>query len=189
MDLEELFTKRLDRSDDYCTPPEAYKQIAKLLPVNPKIYDPYYCCNQTIQNILQEIPKATVYHQPVDCYRHRPDDSLYDVIVTNPPYSQKHKAFEFLAKTVKKPFLILVPSAYVFQQRFKDTAQDIQQDLVLYAPCGRYKFKNPVKNTQHAAWFESVWIGWNLALLQPESISLTKKPLPLHLSMQYLTQT
>lgn len=184
--IEKLFTKRPNRSDDYCTPPEAYRQIAKLLPANPKIYDPYYCSPQTIENILQEIPTATVYHQPVDCYHQRPDDSLYDVVVTNPPYSDKHKAVCFLMNTVKKPFLILVPSAYVFQQRFKDIAIDTQNNLSLYAPCGRYKFKNPVKNTQHAAWFESVWIGWNLQSFHTESF--TTQPV-LQLPLIYLTPT
>jgi len=86
--------------DDHCESPQvAYEHILPLLrtlqqniPHTLRIYDPYFCDGAVIKN-LESLGFTDVYNKKEDCYNIWKTPSMYpafDVLVTNPPYSQDH---------------------------------------------------------------------------------------------------
>ena len=94
--------------DDHCeSPVEAYQDIAALLhalaatihpkkPTNVRLYDPFYCAGAAKRN-LQAIGFPNVYHEREDFYASccdmaadDPRRPVFDILVTNPPYSGDH---------------------------------------------------------------------------------------------------
>jgi hypothetical protein len=75
------------------------------------LYDPYYCNGSVVQK-WNSLGFLKVIHDNRDFYRDIVDGAIppYDILVTNPPFSDDHipKLFEFLLEK-KKPFAVLMP--------------------------------------------------------------------------------
>lgn len=95
--------KRAIEYDDYVTPKSIWKTVEKYIPRDKVIWECFYCDGSS-GAALRELG-FNVIHEDVDFYTH----NLGDVIVSNPPFSTKIKAFERLAE-LDKPFLMIVPS-------------------------------------------------------------------------------
>jgi hypothetical protein len=140
--------------DDHCeTPGEAYDDITWALAWlaaecgKPKselrIYDPYFCDGAVVRNLAQRgFPR--VYNKNEDFYAAVDSGSTpeYDVLVTNPPYSDDHieKILRFCAGS-GKPWFLLVPNyVYVNPYYTKATARAKPFYLV---PTTRYWYTAP----------------------------------------------
>lgn len=75
------------------------------------LYDPYYCNGSVVQK-WNNLGFLKVIHDNRDFYRDIADGAIppYDILVTNPPFSDDHipKLFAFLLEK-KKPFAVLMP--------------------------------------------------------------------------------
>lgn len=143
--------------DDHCeTPPEAYDDISDALrwlattlgkptAADLKIYDPYFCAGAVKRN-LGSRGFPNVYNENEDFYAvaaagKQPD---YDVLVTNPPYSDNHieKVLQFCVGS-KKPWFLLVPN-YVYVNPYYDpimAAAEVKPFFVV--PRYRYQYWAP----------------------------------------------
>jgi hypothetical protein len=112
--------------DDHCESPiEAYRDIAPILErfaverykskESLRIYDPYYC-EGSVKERLNSLGFLSVYNVKEDFYKRMAANDLpeYDVLVTNPPYSEDHmdKLIRFVFST-NKPWFLLLPN-YVY---------------------------------------------------------------------------
>eukprot|EP00049_Salpingoeca_infusionum_P009832 m.167268 g.167268 ORF g.167268 m.167268 type:complete len:480 (+) comp14456_c0_seq1:306-1745(+) len=149
-----------DEADHCETPLLAYQHIAPLLDALAAIlgktretlfvYDPYYC-GGGVGNKLQQLGFERVYNKCEDFYQVVKEDKvpLYDVLVTNPPYSSKPvdhvaKLGKFLAKS-KKPFLIVQPN-YVYMKPYWQTSMRKMKAVVAYVTPAQprtYVYKAP----------------------------------------------
>lgn len=104
--LGEWGKKSFPYDTDYCdhfeTPKRAYDDIAPLLDVllsstqtskrtDVTVYDPYYCDGRS-GRLIADLG-FQVKHEKRDFYKDIKDDNVpqHDILVTNPPFSDKHK--------------------------------------------------------------------------------------------------
>jgi hypothetical protein len=129
--------------DDHCeTPVEAYHDISGLLTLYSQqiskpneslfIYDPYFC-EGSMKERLRSIGFANVYNQKEDFYSKiaNNDTPIYDVLLTNPPYSLQHmeKLLDFVFQS-QKPFCLLVPN-YVYMKDYYDRLMKLHHSRFL----------------------------------------------------------
>lgn len=179
-------------ADDHCESPlEAYQDIVALLQCLEKqqgrklsIYDPYYCDGAVVRN-LTELGFPDVYNKKEDCYHVWLDPSAYpsfDVLVTNPPYSEDH--IEKLMKHVTsnqfgfRPWLLLMPNWVIKKEYYAAAVAQIRPFYIV--PNKRYvylppkDFRSSKKSDTHkkSSPFVSMWYIWggsaatNEALIQ-----------------------
>lgn len=147
-----------DESDHCETSFDAYADIAKMLEnlaieqlktkETLRIYDPYYCEGSVISN-LGKLGFSSVYNQNEDFY-YIMENKLcpeFDVIVTNPPYSQSHieKIILFCIQSLK-PFFLLLPNFVYCKDYYIQMVlerKSIQTMLFYVAPKKRYKYLTP----------------------------------------------
>lgn len=109
--------------DDHCESPlEAYQDIAPILErlateyykskATLRIYDPYYCEGSMVER-LHGLGFMNVYNRKEDFYARLAANDLpeYDVLVTNPPYSEDHieRLINFAFRS-NKPWFLLLPN-------------------------------------------------------------------------------
>ena len=111
--------------DDHCeTPRQSYLHILPLLNKlsnsvaggkhSMRIYDPYYCDGSVVKH-LSSLGFTSVYNKKEDCYAAWKSNvpSQYDVLITNPPYSEDHieKLMNYVTSPSfgNKPWLLLMP--------------------------------------------------------------------------------
>jgi len=165
--------------DDHCeTPVEAYQDVVpfleKLCEILGKtkselqIYDPYYCAGAVIQN-LGAFGFSQVYNRNENFYEVVAEDRMppYDVLLTNPPYSDEHipQIFRICARS-GKPWMILVPN-YVYTKGYYSGCLSTQDGSTIrpfyVCPKGRYCYITPEghregnANIQKTAPFISFW--------------------------------
>ncbi|KAL7579849.1 hypothetical protein ACA910_004861 [Epithemia clementina (nom. ined.)] len=116
--------------DDHCeSPKEAYMHIAAMLnEVQPRkqqslrIYDPYYC-DGAVERNFNQLGFLNVYNKKEDCYHvwEKGDLPLFDVLVSNPPYSGDHieKLLHFVFSPAfgSRPWFLLLPQ-WVHKKEF-----------------------------------------------------------------------
>jgi len=139
-------------SDDHCeTSPEAYEDIVPILKSiceakglsrnEVALYDPYYCNGAVIRHFAK-LGFKNVYNRCEDFY----DTILkqrvpkYDILVTNPPYSDYHvkRLLEF-STNKKIPCLLLLPSYVADKPYFKKFCKSFK----LVCPRKRYVYWTP----------------------------------------------
>jgi hypothetical protein len=137
---------------DHCeTPREAYADIAaclrrlaarlKVQPQNLRIYDPYFCTGAVVGH-LRSLGFKHVINHCVDFYEAWETGRVpeFDVIVTNPPYSEDHipRCLQFCQET-GVPWFALLPN-FVFT---KDWFLESGLKPVYIVPQRRYVYKSP----------------------------------------------
>lgn len=194
--------------DDHCeSPMEAYKDIVPLLTlldaqIYPnstssnmlQIYDPYYCDGAVIRNFLS-LGFTNVYNRKENCYamweaassasHDRTSKSImnrFDVLVTNPPYSDDHieRLIQFVTSELfinrQKPWFLLLPQwvhkkDYFINATTKANLKSSQKTYVqpfYLVPKKRYiytpppNFRLPTKSDVHkkSSPFISMWYCW-----------------------------
>lgn len=124
------------------------------------VYDPFYC-DGTVKTHFINCGFDSVIHENRDFYAdvlHRTIPK-YDVIVTNPPYSDDHKEriLDFCAKS-GKPWMLLLPS-YVFSKEYFSLIMGTNQcDPFFLAPEQRYFLTHPKGTGYGVPLFDSFWV-------------------------------
>lgn len=152
--------------DDHCeTPSNAYRDVVCVLrrlaerktPTAPwrqalgyvQIYDPYYC-QGGVKRRLGRLGFEKVYNENVDFYKAIAESQVpdFDVLVTNPPFSERRHlatALEF-AVQCGKPWLMILPVHTVFEDNFTEISGNLTsagQPPFFVVPDKKYQFKTP----------------------------------------------
>lgn len=128
-----------------------------------RLWDPYYCTGRVKRRLLK-IGFPSVHNENEDFYalirdRHLPS---YDVLITNPPYSQDHipKLLNYCLND-SKPSFLLVPT-YVLRKGYFNRILDANVYTIFLAPQhGRYSYHSPKFSrikTGRTAPFKTIWI-------------------------------
>ncbi|GKY95679.1 hypothetical protein MPSEU_000528900 [Mayamaea pseudoterrestris] len=140
--------------------------ITRLLPSpTPVIYDPYYCDGRAAA-LLRQAGFSGVVHEKRDFYQDIRIHSVphHDVVVTNPPYSDKHKqrCFEFCFRQLQKhnkPFFVLLPAYVAARQYYKLMLEQYINDcaVIYLIPAINYEFSHPEGTGHKTSPFQSLW--------------------------------
>jgi len=173
-------------ADDHCeTPVNSYRDIVPLLQkissrINGttsssnsslRIYDPYYCNGAMVEHMAQ-VGFPNVYNRKEDCYSIWSSSKcpVFDVLVTNPPYSGDHIAQLMQHVTAKqfgdRPWLLLLPQ-WVHKKNYYVLATKHIRPFYL-VPTKRYvyippkHFRDAKKSDVHkkSSPFCSMWYVW-----------------------------
>jgi hypothetical protein len=187
----------VEYNDHFETPLEAYQDIQPLIdwvhrannhddrPSSPPVlYDPYYCDGRS-KALLESLGYAVI-HEKRDFYDDVDSGRVpgHDALVTNPPYSDDHKAriFDYCCSRLSPPrgdsasrgsspptpFFVLVP-AYVASRAYFRSCLDRHgaQGGVVYLVPGSpdhrddhddYRYDHPEATGKEASPFRSLWV-------------------------------
>jgi hypothetical protein len=147
-----LTTNKSLKDDDYETPLSAWQSIAHFLPKDKTIWEPFYCRGTSGEHLRSLGFK--VIHEPEDFFEHNKGD----VVVSNPPFSQKREILRRL-KEMDKPFVLILPASVLGTQIISELFPDIQ----VIIPKSRIQF---VKNGEatKGVWFASFFYCWKMNL-------------------------
>lgn len=159
--------------DDHCESPfEAYQDIDPVLSelatrlgkdkATLSIYDPYYCEGSMIKR-LNQLGYHTIYNKKEDFYDTIATNRIpeYDVLVTNPPYSDEHvpKLLTFALQS-RKPYFLLMPN-WVYMKDYY-SARNEHSQMHYISPLQRYNYTTPKgrrqqKSSKYTSPFPSFW--------------------------------
>ena len=140
---------------DHCeTPLYAYQHIQPLLEMVSKqlnmessklrIYDPYYCDGAVIRH-LASLGYDNVINENTDFYQRIQENTIpeYDVLLTNPPYSDDHieRLLHFVTQQNRKPFCLLMPNWVARKADYKSIINGT--NLIYLSPIVPYSYIMP----------------------------------------------
>jgi hypothetical protein len=179
------FPYATDYNDHFETPLAAYQDVAPIIDwlssgdgcersrsrSEVVLYDPYYCHGRTAV-LLKELGYERIVHEKRDFYQDIRNGQIpdYDVLITNPPYSENHKkrCLDFCLlrqqQQKSKPFLLLMPdytaSKEYFRQCLSAAASQQQQQtrtIVYLVPRQSYHYEHPEGTGKLSPPFKSLW--------------------------------
>ena len=117
------FTTQHD-SDNYTTDCTVWDTIKQFIPLDKKIYAPFYC-NGKQKEYFKELLNLDIIHEDTDFFTNTFD---YDIIIDNPPFSKKKEILTKL-REVDKPFILIIPTCLLslkwFQKLYSNNIQII----------------------------------------------------------------
>lgn len=161
--------------DDHCeTPIEAYEDLGCFLKFIAQklnktteelfIYDPFFCEGSMVER-MASLGYTNVYNRKEDFYQVQAAGKVpdYDVLMTNPPYSQDHmeKLVRFCTQS-RKPFALLVPN-YVYTKDYYQRIPGTSQIFYITPSNGRrYLYTTPKgrrqkKSSKYTSPFPTFW--------------------------------
>lgn len=163
------------QSDDHCeTPIEAYEDICCFLNYiaeklqkphqNLLIYDPFYCEGSMVER-MATLGYSNVYNRKEDFYQIQANGTVpdYDILLTNPPYSQDHmeRLLQFCTQS-RKPFALLVPNYVYTKDYFQRISGTSQIFFVVPSQGRRYLYTTPKgrrqkKSSKYTSPFPTFW--------------------------------
>jgi tRNA1(Val) A37 N6-methylase TrmN6 len=82
-----------------------------------RLWDPFYCKGATSAN-WRSLKVRNYTHQTGDFFKEIRNNTKYDIIVTNPPFSKKQVILDSLVNS-KKPFIVLLRTSVLFTKWFR----------------------------------------------------------------------
>lgn len=127
-------TKTFTTHDDYMTPKNAWEAIQNYIPKDKVIWEAFYG-NGDSGKYLQELG-FQVIHEDIDFYEH----NLGDIVVSNPPFSQKKEIVTRLVE-LDKPFILLMPCSVLVTSYIRE---NLRNKIQIIVPRKRIQFKKLV---------------------------------------------
>jgi hypothetical protein len=137
-------------SDDFDTTLKGFVDVARFVPQNIRICDPFFNEGKAEKYMKTAFPTCTVVHTEADAFESQIDA---DLILTNPPYSIKFKVLEWLVGT-GIPFCALLPIGILATKAFRKVP--CYRDFQYIVPNGRVAFER--EGYKLSAWFVTVWV-------------------------------
>ena len=113
----------LKDSDNYTTNKLEWERIKQYIPKDKIIWSPFYCDGKQKEHFAEM--GFDIIHEDKDFFSYTPE---YDIVIDNPPFSQKREILCKL-KALDKPFILICPSMMLsykyFQEYFKEHIQVI----------------------------------------------------------------
>lgn len=120
--------------DDWMTPKSVWENIRQYIPNDKTIYEPFYGDGKS-GVYLSELG-FNVIHEQVDFFE---NNFQYDIVVSNPPFSDYKRILQRLI-LLDKPFILILPSSKINTQIFRNLFCNDQR-LQLIIPMKRIQFK------------------------------------------------
>jgi hypothetical protein len=109
-------TKTFIEHDDYMTSKSAWVNIAHLIP-NKIIWEAFYGDGKSGDYLLEL--GFNVIHKPIDFFNNDTMPEEYDIIISNPPFSQAKNIMNRLYE-LDKPFILIMPSSKINTSYFRN---------------------------------------------------------------------
>lgn len=154
--------KKLDfkKDDDYGTPKYIWEMMSKFIDKDKILYEPFFLDGKA-KIYLNEIGYKNVIHNQEDFYENY-DKYDFDMILTNPPYSNKKKVLSILYK-INKPFIIIVPISTINKLFMREIFKNDLEKIQIIIPPKRMQFeKNGICNNR--CWFDCVFLCYKMDL-------------------------
>ena len=142
------------KDDEWYTPQYAFADIAHLIPKDKVIWEPFYGDGAS-GRYLTDLGFRVEHHENLDFFESAPYD--YDIIVSNPPYSNNILTFKRL-RELDVPFMILVPVSTITKQF---TKKYFLNDLQMVIPSKRIHFTRGGEQSKRS-WFDVVWLCYKM---------------------------
>jgi hypothetical protein len=146
------------KDDDYETSKYIWEMLIPYIEKDKILYDPFYCSGLS-KTYLNELGYDNVIHNDEDFYisHHK---YQYDIILTNPPFSNKRKVCETL-KQISKPFIIIMPVSTITKQFWREIFKD--DDITMLIPKNRLQFSRK-GDLLKRCWFDCVFLSYKMNL-------------------------
>jgi len=139
-------TKTFIKHDDYMTPKYVWENIKHIIPKNKVIWESFFGDGKS-GNDLKELG-FNVIHEEIDFFDNKtlPD---YDLIVSNPPFSQSKDIMKRLSD-LDKPFILIMPSSKINTSYIRDNFTN--KGLQIIIPRKRIHFNKLVDGKKPENW-------------------------------------
>tara|TARA_R110002126_G_scaffold146107_1_gene292039 strand:- start:9 stop:524 length:516 start_codon:yes stop_codon:yes gene_type:complete len=147
------------KDDDYMTPKSAWEAIRAYIPKDKLIWEAFHGDGTSATHLRSM--GFNVISGPMDFFEY----NFGDIIVTNPPYSNKAKILHRLWE-INKPFILIVPTTIISKAFFKNIWAE---KCGIIVPSKRIHF---VKNGEQTSrsWFDVIYLCYNIAGVKPREI-------------------
>lgn len=162
-----LFSK--GNNDECYTPRYAVEELLPYIPKNKTVWCPFDTEKSQFVQVLKDNRIDVTYSHidnGQDFFEYEPDK--WDILISNPPFTNKRKIFE-KALSFNKPFALLMSNTWL-----NDSAPKVlfmEKDLQLLMFRNRIKFLNNGK-VNNKITFSSSFFCWNFL---PKQIVITEK--------------
>ena len=147
-------TKTFLKHDDYMTPKYAWENIKEYIPKDKVIWEAFYG-DGTSGKHLQDLG-FEVIHKEVDFF----ENNLGDIIVSNPPFSNKNKTMNRL-KELDKPFILILPQPALNTSAIREL---FKHDLQIIIPRKRIQFIKNGNELQNKCNFDCFYYCYKINL-------------------------
>lgn len=139
------------KNDECFTPRYAVEPIIKYIPRDKIIWCPFDTADSEFVKMLTEKGYNVTYShisQGQDFYTYEPDK--WDIIISNPPFTNKRKIFE-RALSFNKPFALLMTNTWLNDSAPKQLFKDKDLQLLMFEQ--RIEFNNMKKITFSSSYY------------------------------------
>ena len=154
-------TKTFIKHDDYMTPKYAWENILHIIPKDKIIWEAFYGDGKS-GTYLQELG-FNVIHEPIDFFTEQP--KKWDIIVSNPPFSQCKEIIKKI-KEYNKPFIIILPCSKICTSYIRNAF--INDTLQIIIPRRRIHFTKIINGEEDkkksSCNFDCFYYCWNMNL-------------------------
>ena len=142
-------------NDECYTPHYGVTPILKYIPKDAIVWCPF---DTEESEFVKQIPNNVYSHINTgqDFFTYEPDN--WDVIVSNPPFTDKRKFFE-RAVSFNKPFALIMTNAWLNDSAPKQLFKDKDLQLLMFDK--RMKFNSPDGRPNDKITFSSSYYCWN----------------------------
>jgi hypothetical protein len=138
-------TKTFIKHDCYMTPKNAWENIIDFIPKDKVIWECFYGDGNSGKD-MEELG-LTVIHDKVDFFK----NNFGEILISNPPYSQKKEIFTRL-KEIDKPFIMICPSSMLNTQYIRQLFSNNEFPLQIIIPRKRINFIKKIKGVVPKNW-------------------------------------
>jgi hypothetical protein len=160
-------------SNDECyTPAYGVEPILEYIPKDAIVWCPFD--DENSEFVKQISQQNTVVHSHIDdgkdFFLYEPDE--WDIIVSNPPFTNKRKFFE-RALSFRKPFALIMTNTWLNDSAPKQLFKDRELQLLMFDK--RMKFISPDGRDNNKITFSSSYYCWNFL---PKQIIMKELNIP-----------
>ena len=153
-------TKTFLKYDDYMTPKYAWENIKYYIPKDKIIWEAFMGDGKSGEYLTDL--GFNVIHNDNDFFD---DDTLpnYGVLCSNPPFSQSKEILNRL-KELDKPFILILPSAKINTQYFRENFKNTDSPLQIIIPRKRIQFIKNGNELQNKCNFDCFYYCYKMNL-------------------------
>ena len=155
-------------NDEAYTPSYGVEPILKYIPKGATVWCPFDTEQSNFVKLISQQNPVKFSHisQGQDFFEYEPKQ--WDVIVSNPPFTNKRKYFE-RALSFGKPFALVMSNAWLNDSAPKQLFQDKDLQMLMFDK--RMVFENPDGRANNKITFSSSYYCWNFL---PKQIIMEK---------------
>ena len=166
-------------NDECYTPDYAVQPILEYIPQDVTVWCPFDTEESEFVKQISKTNPVTYSHldKGQDFFQYQPSE--WDIIISNPPFSNKKKFFK-RALDHGKPFALIMTNAWLNdsapKKLFKDAGKDLQ--LLMFEERMEFKYGNAVGRVNNKVTFSSSYYCWNFLPKQIIMGEMTKVKQP-----------